>query len=101
MYEPPSIITCKMLRLHIFQLLKNIERFLWSVCVCESLSHVCLLATPWAVSFQAPLPTGLPNPGIEPRSSAFQADSLPRELPGKPFYEEWEVVILKYYIHSV
>ena len=26
----------------------------------------------------------LPNPGIEPRSSALQADSLPTELSGKP-----------------
>ena len=27
----------------------------------------------------------LPNPGIEPRSPALQADSLPSELPGKPW----------------
>ena len=27
---------------------------------------------------------GLPNPGIEPGSPAFQADSLPSELPGMP-----------------
>ena len=27
----------------------------------------------------------LPDPGIEPRSPAVQADSLPYELPGKPF----------------
>ena len=26
----------------------------------------------------------LPNPGIEPRSSTLQADSLPSEPPGKP-----------------
>ena len=26
----------------------------------------------------------LPNPGIEPRSAALQADSLPAELQGKP-----------------
>ena len=30
-----------------------------------------------------PSPGDLPNPEIEPRSSAFQADSLPAELPGK------------------
>ena len=29
----------------------------------------------------------LPNPGIEPASSALQADSLPTELSGKPTYE--------------
>ena len=31
-----------------------------------------------------PNPRDLPNPGIEPRSLALQADSLPAELPGKP-----------------
>ena len=56
---------------------------------------------PWTVACQVPLsmgfsrhehwnglpfpsPDDLPNPGIKPRSSAFQADSLPAELPGKP-----------------
>ena len=29
----------------------------------------------------------LPNPGIEPRSLALQADSLPSEPPGKPLDE--------------
>ena len=57
------------------------------------------LVTPWTVACQAPLSIGfprqecwsglpfpspgdLPNPGIEPRSPALQADSLPAELPG-------------------
>ena len=58
----------------------------------------CLtLVTPWTVAHQAPLSMkfsrqeywsglpfpslgGLPNPGIEPRSPALQADSLPTEL---------------------
>ena len=31
-----------------------------------------------------PPPGDLPDPGIEPRSPALQADSLPYELPGKP-----------------
>ena len=31
-----------------------------------------------------PSPGDLPNPGIEPRSPALQADSLPSESPGKP-----------------
>ena len=31
-----------------------------------------------------PAPGDLPNPGIEPRSPALQADSLPAEPPGKP-----------------
>ena len=31
-----------------------------------------------------PSPGGLPNPGIKPRSSALQADSLPAGPQGKP-----------------
>ena len=31
-----------------------------------------------------PCPGDLPNPGIEPRSPALQADSLPFEPQGKP-----------------
>ena len=61
-------------------------------CVCQSLSRVWLFATPWTAVCQAPLsmrfsrqeywsglprpsPGDLPNPGIEPRSPALQADS--------------------------
>ena len=60
-----------------------------------------LFATPWTVAHQAPLSMGfsrqeywsglpfpspgdLPDPGIEPRSPALQADSLTSEPPGKP-----------------
>ena len=56
--------------------------------------------TPWTVAGQAPLfmgffrqecwsglpfpsPRDLPDPGIEPRSPAWQADVLPFEPPGK------------------
>ena len=66
------------------------------VCVCESLSHVQLLVTPWTVARQTPLsmefsrqeycsglpfpsPGDLPDPGIKSESSALQADSLPSE----------------------
>ena len=59
----------------------------------KSLSHVQLFATLWTVAHQAPLSMGffrqeywsglsfpspgdLPNPGIEPRSPALQADAL-------------------------
>ena len=53
-------------------------------------------ATPWteeqARTLQArilsgqssPSPGGLPDPGIEPRSSALQGDPLQSEPPGKP-----------------
>ena len=66
------------------------------MCVRWSLNHVHLFVTSWTVALQAPLsiefskqeywsglpfpsPGGLPNPGIEPRSPALQADSLPAE----------------------
>ena len=59
----------------------------------KSLSHVQLFAIPWTVVYQASLSTGfsrqeywngwpfpspgdLPDPGIEPRSHALQADAL-------------------------
>ena len=59
--------------------------------------------TPWTAAHQAPLSMrfsrqgywsglsfpsagNLPNPGIEPRSPALQADSLPTELHGKTHY---------------
>ena len=67
----------------------------------KSLSSVQLLATPWAVACQAPpsmgfsrkeywsgfpvpSPEDLPDPGIETRSPALQADSLLYEPPGNP-----------------
>ena len=34
-----------------------------------------------------PSPGDLPDPGIEPRSLALKADSLPFEPPGKPLDE--------------
>ena len=59
-----------------------------------------ILVTPWTVAYQAPLSVGLsrqeylsdlpfpspwdlPDPGIEPRSPALQADSFPTELQEK------------------
>ena len=75
---------------------------MFSVCVCVCLSpgHVQLFLTLWTVASQAPLsmefctqeycgglafssPGDLPDPGIEPQSTALQADSLPSEPPGK------------------
>ena len=63
--------------------------------------------TPWTVAHRAPLsrefsrqeywsgspcspPEDLPNPGIESRSPALQADALPSEPPGKP--DQWQDV---------
>ena len=66
----------------------------------KSLSCVQLFATLWTVAHQAPLymgfsrqeywsglpfpyPGDLPDPGIEPRSPALQADALTSEPPEK------------------
>ena len=71
----------------------------------QLLSHGWLCATPWTVARQAPLsmefsrqehwsrwpsssPGDLPDPGIKPRSSSLQANSLPSETPGKPILSE-------------
>ena len=62
----------------------------------KSLSHVQLFAAPWTVAYQAspsmgfsrqeywsglpfPFPGDLPDPGIEPRSPALEADTLTSE----------------------
>ena len=71
----------------------------------KSLSPVQLFAIPWTVVYQVslsmgfsrqeywsglpfPSPGDLPDPGIQPRSPALQADALPSEPPGKPRIEE-------------
>ena len=65
------------------------------------LSRVLLFATPWTVAYHTspstefsrqeywsglpfPSPGDLPDPEIEPRSSALQADALLSEPPGNP-----------------
>ena len=67
----------------------------------KSLSRVQLFAISWTVVYQASLSMGFsrqeywtgvpfpspgdpPDPGIEPRSPALQADTLPSEPPEKP-----------------
>ena len=69
--------------------------------IVKSLICVRLFATPWTGAHQAPpsmgfsrqeywsglpfpSPGDLPDPGIEPRSPALQADALTSEPPGKP-----------------
>ena len=74
--------------------------------------QLCLtLATPWTVALQAslamgfsrqeywsglpfPSPGHLPNPRIEPRFPALQADSLPAESPRKPRVQD--IVLFPY-----
>ena len=70
-------------------------------CCAELLSHVQLFVSLWTIIRQTPLSMGilhasilewvampssrdLPNPEIEPRSPALQADSLPSEPPDQP-----------------
>ena len=79
--------------------------FIAEVTICSDfggvlLSCIRLFATPWTVAYKAPLsmkfsrqeywsglpfpsPGDLPDPGIEPGSSVFQADALTSEPPGK------------------
>ena len=59
---------------------------------CSPLRLLC----PWGFCRQeywsglpCPSPGDLPNPGIEPRSPALQADSLPSEPPGKSYFIHW------------
>ena len=80
---------------------KTLFFFKWSE--VKLLSRVWLLVTPWTVAHQAspsmgfsrqeywsglpfPSPGDLPNPGIEPRSPALQADALTSEPPGKAIF---------------
>ena len=83
------------------------------MCVLSLFSCVQLCVTLWTVARQAPLstgfsrqeswsrllcppPGGLPNPGMEPRSPALEADSLPLASPGSPkrtpFLTKWDLV---------
>ena len=85
-----SIVLYNFLKFHIHDFMQSHDDGLFA--------KSCLaLATPWTIAYQAPLsmgfskleywsglpfpsPEDLPDPGIEPRSPAVQADSLPTEL---------------------
>ena len=84
-----------------FQLCIGTAKYRKSLVVVSSLSRVRLFATPCTAVHQVPLsmgsprqetwsgllfpfPGNLPDPGMEPRSSALQADSLPSKPPEKP-----------------
>ena len=77
-----------------YQITSDMQKGKWSE--VKSLSRVQLFATPWTVAQQAspsmgfsrqeywnglpfPSPGDLPDPGIEPRSPAWQADALTSE----------------------
>ena len=78
----------------------------------KSLSRVQLFEIQWTVAYQAspsmgfsrqecwgglpfPSPGNLPSPGIEPKSPALQADSLPPEPPGEPNIVMDEIKIMQ------
>ena len=80
----------------------------------KSLSCVRLFATPWTVAYQAPpsrgfsrqeywsglpfpSPGDLPDPGIEPRSPALEADALTSEPPGKPIHKVYKCQFIMLY----
>ena len=76
---------------------KDVVHIQWNICGGLVAKSCPTLATPWTVACQAPLsmrfsrqeywtglpfpsPGDLPDPGIEPRSPALQADSFPTVL---------------------
>ena len=108
------IIKCRVgllfLLLNLVMFLKSISGWFITLCPTEHLAHsenhsfVPNSAILWMVAHQAPLfkrfsrqeywnglpfpsPGDLPDPGIEPRSPALQADSLPSEPP--EWVDEW------------
>ena len=75
----------------------------WHACLLSRFNHVWLFATPRAITLQAPLSMGvsrqgswsglpcplsgdLPDPGIEPGSSALQAGYIPLSHQQNPFF---------------
>ena len=90
---------------------KVVKRYMF---VCAQ-SLICnrLFVTPWTVVHQAPIvwgfpwqehwsgflfppPGDLPNPGIEPESSALTGSFFTTELPGKPLKRYKFLIISKY-----
>ena len=76
------------------------------------------LATPWPVARQAPLSMGfprqeywsglpfpspgdLPDPGMELRSPALEADSLLTEAPGKPLFIDFFFFLMCFLVCAV
>ena len=91
----------------------ELEQIQLCVCVCVLVAQSCpTLATLWTVARQAPPSTefsrqeywsrlpfpsagDLPDPGIEPRSPALLADSLPAESPGEPSRRDTGSLVIK------
>ena len=77
---------------------------------CEVLQSCPTLCGPWTVAYQGPpsmefsrqqywswlpfpSPGDIPDPGIQPRPPALQADALLSELPGKPNVMEHQITV--------
>ena len=88
----------------------NNHGYISSCCCVVLVAYLCLFATLWTVAHQAPLsmefsrqehwsglpfpsPNDLPDPEIESRSPALQADSLPSEMLGKSIFHHTLVQI--------
>ena len=82
----------------------------------KSLSHVRLFVTSQTAAYQAPQSMGfsrqeywsglpfpspgdLPDPGIEPRSPALQADALTSEPPGKPLIHNFFLKFHSFHVY--
>ena len=84
-----AALTGKFIAINVY--IKKQRKWKW-----KSLSRIWLFMTPWTIQSMEfsrpeywsglPFPSSgdLPNPGMEPRSPALQADSLPAETQGKP-----------------
>ena len=95
MYSTGNATQCSVV-LYMGKKKKKKSGYMYMLCCAQLLSHVRLFVTPWTVALQAPLfmefcrqeywsglpcssPGDLANPGIEYKSPALQADSLPAE----------------------
>ena len=81
-----SVLTQSCLRMKVKVLVIQLCQTLWESMDCSppgsSVPGILQARILEWVAF--PSPEDLPNPGINPGSSALQADSLPSEPPGKP-----------------
>ena len=57
---------------------------LWTVACCQAPLSMGFSRQEYWSGLPFPFPGDLPNPGIDLRSPALQADSLPSQPPGKP-----------------
>ena len=112
-HGPPKKVWAPLLKLTGLASLRHVG--FWFPGVCVSHSVVSDSAPPWTVPRQAPLSMGfprqeywkglpfpspgdLPDPGIEPKSPALQADSLLSEPPGFPSRAQTHVLCIRRWI---